>query len=332
MQVAENTQRLDVNAIGMARNVANLIMATRRDEVDFMPYHVCVTDDGCDRAYYAQALEHNAKRGTGEAIRNALNVSSEGYITNYRKLLGLTDEAWMLADEQDTPEGRLRLILKLPKDIQVQAVRADWDTTKIQSAIEASKPKQHGDNFTNVRLSQQSSTPPPPPPQRDSTPAGPPAPPAQLPQQPAVSDEWDDEWTPPDDHIPNSQPTDSPTPADERQYAPAHDTRPAPKPAGAENRPIADNLTVAQYETLEALKHLAEAQNNGAASSSIGWLLKVRAETIRGHVAKHGADDMAYYLNHTTGNVMSFIDEFKQRVYELILDVAEVAGIEDNSE
>lgn len=134
-QVAENTQRSEMNAISMCRSLAKLVMAMYAGEVDFQPYEKMVQRDGNDQRYYAQVLDLNIKHGMAEQVLNALNTTSRGRITQYRNLLKLPPVAWMIADERDYTEGYLREILRLEPVDQIGAAQENWSLDQIAIAL-----------------------------------------------------------------------------------------------------------------------------------------------------------------------------------------------------
>lgn len=119
-QASENTARRQLNAIGMARQLALLIMETRRglDGVQYDEYETLVLPGGCDRRFYAQIANgnlHSVPRGQGERIEQAMGLSKH-QLSQYRRLLRLTDDdqvndaLWTRADVEDWPEKAMREI------------------------------------------------------------------------------------------------------------------------------------------------------------------------------------------------------------------------------
>lgn len=117
-QAQENTARRQLNAIGMARQLALLIMASRTglDGVQYDEYDHLVLPGGCDRRYYAQVANgnlHRIPKGSGERIQAAMGLSMT-QLSQYRRLLQLTDDdqvndaIWVRADVEDWPELPLR--------------------------------------------------------------------------------------------------------------------------------------------------------------------------------------------------------------------------------
>jgi hypothetical protein len=130
-QAAENNQRETMNAISQARAVAKMLMEMHAGEIDLLPYEQLVGDDGCDRSYFAQMTGVSAKHGRLEEIMSALNTSNRARVSHYRKLLELSDEAWMLADERNLSERYLRSVVRVPVEQQAEAIRKGWSAEKI---------------------------------------------------------------------------------------------------------------------------------------------------------------------------------------------------------
>ncbi len=110
-QAAENGSRKPLNAIGMARQLALLIMELNkgRDGISYAPFESFEGD--CDRDFYAQVANGNVHRipkGSSERILQTTGLKSYSQLAQYRALLSIPDEVWMLADEEDWPEGRIR--------------------------------------------------------------------------------------------------------------------------------------------------------------------------------------------------------------------------------
>lgn len=119
-QAQENTARRQLNAIGMARQLALLIMDSRQalDGVQYDDYDQTVLPGGCDRRYYAQVANgnlHAVPRGSGERIQAAMALSKH-QLSQYRRLLQLTDDdqvndaLWVRADVEDWSENAMREI------------------------------------------------------------------------------------------------------------------------------------------------------------------------------------------------------------------------------
>lgn len=112
-QAAENGARKPLNAIGMARQLALLIMDMYVDErgVKFDSYEDLVGPRQCDRAFYAQVRRGETwpvKRGMTERVLQVTGLKSTKQISDYRALLDIPDALWMKADEQGWTEGAIR--------------------------------------------------------------------------------------------------------------------------------------------------------------------------------------------------------------------------------
>lgn len=109
-QAGENTARSQLNAIGMARQLAILLMDLYAGE-DFMSFDEVVFGGLCDRAYYAQVADGNkwrVPRGKGEQLVNAMGIKNPQQLRNFRDLLRLPNEVWTLADDLNWTEYFIR--------------------------------------------------------------------------------------------------------------------------------------------------------------------------------------------------------------------------------
>lgn len=124
-QARENTARSSLNAIGMARQLALLLMDLYAAEgVTFLPFDDMVPPGGCDRAYYAQVADGQTwrvPRGQGEALVGALGLKNPVQIRQYRALLSVSDTLWQVADDLDWPEQRIRQIIEATLNPRHQA-------------------------------------------------------------------------------------------------------------------------------------------------------------------------------------------------------------------
>ncbi|GAB4527934.1 MAG: hypothetical protein OHK0046_46250 [Anaerolineae bacterium] len=107
-QIAENTQRKQMNAVSMARSLAKLLMDMYSGEVAFRSPVEMITEDGSDRAYFAQAVDLKIKYGMAEQVQNALSIANKSMVSRYNKILTLPDDVWVRADEENWTEGRIR--------------------------------------------------------------------------------------------------------------------------------------------------------------------------------------------------------------------------------
>lgn len=109
-QASENTAREQLNAIGMARQFAILLMDLIGQD-QFQPFDQMVQQGQSDRAYYAQVADGNLwriPRGKGEQLCTAMGLASADMLRKYRDLLRLPDEVWTTADDLNWPERFIR--------------------------------------------------------------------------------------------------------------------------------------------------------------------------------------------------------------------------------
>jgi len=150
-QATENTQRRQLNPIGMARQIALLIMAARgtppmASGTQYQEYDEIVKNGASDRRFYAQVADgniHRIPKGMGERIQGAMDLSME-QLSRYRSLLRLTDDElvndalWTRADVENWPERAMREISTLPMG-KVSAVlqRSQWTLDDLMALKEA---------------------------------------------------------------------------------------------------------------------------------------------------------------------------------------------------
>ncbi len=107
-QATENNVRVELNAIGKARQLALLIMDLYRQQgVTWMGYG----DFQHDRHFYAQVADGQQwriPRGEGEKLSNAMGVKSPDMLRKYRDLLRLPDAVWTMADDLNWAEQFIR--------------------------------------------------------------------------------------------------------------------------------------------------------------------------------------------------------------------------------
>jgi hypothetical protein len=175
-QAQENTARRQLNAIGMARQLALLIMDAREgmEGDEYTPYEDVVLPGECDRKFYAQVANgnlHRVPRGMGDRIQAAMGLS-KGRVNHYRSLLQLTDDEtvndllWTMADMEDWGEKTLRDIGSLPIDeVRNVVMSDDWSLQDLQ------------DRSTQVYLSPPEAMEP----EREYAPVEPPPPPPEMP-------------------------------------------------------------------------------------------------------------------------------------------------------
>ncbi len=102
-QASENSARDNLNAVARARQYAILMMDLLAETTPFRLYH----ESESDRAFYAQVLGLRVPSGQNERLLSALGVTSRSALSRYRDILGLSDEQWLRADDQDLSEREL---------------------------------------------------------------------------------------------------------------------------------------------------------------------------------------------------------------------------------
>ncbi len=112
-QAAENGSRTPLNAIGMARQIALLIMAMYEGDpgVKFDRFETLVLPGGSDRAFYAQVANgdiYRIKRGLGERVLNVTGLKTMERVRQFRALLSIPDMLWVKADVQGWSERQIR--------------------------------------------------------------------------------------------------------------------------------------------------------------------------------------------------------------------------------
>lgn len=147
-QATENTQRRQLNPIGMGRQLALLIMAARgtppmASGTQYQEYDEIVKNGASDRRFYAQVADgniHRIPRGMGERIQAAMDLSME-QLSRYRALLRLTsdemvnDALWTRADVENWPEGALREVSTLPIGKVSEVIQRDHWTIEDLRAL-----------------------------------------------------------------------------------------------------------------------------------------------------------------------------------------------------
>jgi hypothetical protein len=104
-QAAENGARRPLNAIGMARQLALLVM-DMYPETSFE-----ALDELNEQAYYAQVADGNKWRILPAKLNDVLAVTglkSMAQVSQYRRLLKIPNEIWQEADAEDWGESKIR--------------------------------------------------------------------------------------------------------------------------------------------------------------------------------------------------------------------------------
>jgi hypothetical protein len=115
-QAKENTARVGLSAVAMARQAALLLLSVHGYEIP---------DGPVDNDFYRQALtlDLKGKREYTELILSAMGGIRKMQFSRYKTLLKLTDEALELADRYNLDEFRLRPVLDLLPDAQAEMIR-----------------------------------------------------------------------------------------------------------------------------------------------------------------------------------------------------------------
>lgn len=166
IQAAENSQRKQLTAIGMAREFAKLIIRARQDtqKPPYDHWTALVVPGGCNRPWYAQVADgykHPIPTGMGPIFEQALGIST-GQMRNYRALLNMTDDyeinnqLWDMADEGNWAERLLRdIVTHLDLDAIRTILKEAPDPEEIFreaiSAANATKIRHHGDESAKQR-------------------------------------------------------------------------------------------------------------------------------------------------------------------------------------
>ena len=113
LQAAENGSRSPLDAIGMARQLALLVMAMYEGDegIAFDDYDALVLPGAVDRGYYAQVANgsmFSIKRGMLQKILQVTGLKSKSQVSQYRALLAIPDDLWLKADAQHWTEFEIR--------------------------------------------------------------------------------------------------------------------------------------------------------------------------------------------------------------------------------
>jgi hypothetical protein len=116
-QAAENNARANLNAISKARQFSVLLMELLRleDEFSFTPFHEFAFEQG----YYAQVADGDQfriPRGTSERLLHATGLKSQKQLREYRALLRLPKQVWIMADDLNWPERAIRELVSRALD------------------------------------------------------------------------------------------------------------------------------------------------------------------------------------------------------------------------
>ncbi len=115
-QAKENTTRAGLNAVAMARQIALLLLYVHGYE---MPTGPVLMD------FYRQALDLDlrGKREYTEAVYSSLGGIGKADFSIYKSLLKLSDEAIEIADRHDVETKKLRYLVDLEPEDQIEMMR-----------------------------------------------------------------------------------------------------------------------------------------------------------------------------------------------------------------
>jgi len=108
-QAAENGARDDLNAVGMARQLASLYMTIFGEErgLEFEPMDAF----GHEREFYAQVADgeqYTLPRGYSERVLAVMGLKNPVQLRQYRAILRVSNAYWEEADDNNYPEGVIR--------------------------------------------------------------------------------------------------------------------------------------------------------------------------------------------------------------------------------
>lgn len=141
-QASENGARKPLNAIGMARQLALLILDMYQGEDGLQGIEEYIKHERPDREYYAQVANGNVwriKKGMGQRILDVTGLKSAEAIADYRKLLSLSDDVWEQADAENWTLGRIKTMMgwvSAPKDT------LDKSNVSAQTRVEGFAPQE----------------------------------------------------------------------------------------------------------------------------------------------------------------------------------------------
>lgn len=108
-QAAENATRNDLNAVGLARQLATLLMTIYHEERDTKFQSIRTFDH--EREFYAQVADGEAFRipqGYGERLLAVMGLKNTTQLRQYRAILRVSNAYWEVADDNNYPEGLIR--------------------------------------------------------------------------------------------------------------------------------------------------------------------------------------------------------------------------------
>jgi hypothetical protein len=133
-QAKENTARVGLSAIAMARQAALLLLTVHGYEIP----NISVGND-----FYRQALDLDlrGKREYTDAILSAMGGIDKARFSHIKSLLRLSDEAIELADRHGIDEKKLRYVVNLPSEYHAEIVRQiidfGWTSKQVKDLCES---------------------------------------------------------------------------------------------------------------------------------------------------------------------------------------------------
>jgi hypothetical protein len=109
-QASENSARQNLNAIGIARQLALLLM-----DLYGMDKFAPIDDFTFEQEFYAQVADGNAyriPRGKSADLLAATGLKHPDQLRHYRTLLRLDPDVWIYADDHNVTEGEIRNITR----------------------------------------------------------------------------------------------------------------------------------------------------------------------------------------------------------------------------
>lgn len=154
-QAAENLSRRDLNAIGMARQFAMLLMdllAAEDENIDFTTFEQLLAAGQHEKAFYAQVAdgeEFRIPKGKGELLLSALGLKNSVQLRQYRALLRLPDYLWVTADDLNWSETFIRQLVEAAKGdedvlallVQREAIQAGYSSSLTPPIPEENSPR-----------------------------------------------------------------------------------------------------------------------------------------------------------------------------------------------
>lgn len=115
-QASENMMRRDLNAIGVARQFATLLMDLLNYEIEspFLAFEEVLAAGHSEQAFYAQVADGESFRipkGKGPLLLGALGLKNAVQLRQHRALLRLPEYLWVTADDLNWSETYIRELM-----------------------------------------------------------------------------------------------------------------------------------------------------------------------------------------------------------------------------